>query len=157
MDAVPEIHLGSATYRMSGKMNIFVQFAVVSKISPLLASGIGEIAPLIVQLKREGLSMDELPMERLGQIITPVSKQLASMTEEDRRLIIGSCLGILTREDDIRKGWQPVWNKEAGISNFEDLNNELVLVLKLVLFVIQNTFSGFFPESLSISSQGAVH
>lgn len=152
------LSLNGATYKVTRKMDAFKQMAVVSKVSPLLASGVGELAPLIVELRREGMSvMSEMSLDKLGQIITPVSRELAKMTDDDRRLIIGSCLDLVDRKDDGKEGWARIWSADANRSMFEEINSDMTMMLRIVFFVVVEVFGGFFPASLSASFAGARH
>ena len=150
------LSLKGATYKVSRKMDAFKQMAVVSKVSPLLASGLGELAPLVVDLKREGMSvMSEMSLDKLGQLITPVSRELAKMSDEDRRLIVGSCLDLVDRKEDGKEGWARIWSADANRSMFEEINSDLTVMLRIVFFVVVEVFGGFFPASLSASLGGA--
>jgi hypothetical protein len=150
------LQLNGASYRVTRKMDAFGQLEVGTKVMPLLASGIGELAPLIIALRNEGLNLESMPMDRLGQIITPVSRELAKMTADDRRFIIGSCLTTVDRKEDGEgKGWAPVWNVEARRAMFEDVNSDFTVMMRIVAFVLQETFAAFLPASLSGLSGGA--
>jgi hypothetical protein len=150
------LQINGATYRVARKMDAFRQLAVASKISPLIASGVGELAPLLIELRRDGLgNLAAMPLDRLGQIITPVSRELAKMSEEDRRLIIGSCLELVDRKEDGREGWARVWSSDANRSMFEEINSDLAVMLRVVALALQEVFSNFLPASLSASRGGA--
>jgi hypothetical protein len=144
--------LNGSTYRTTekGKLNGFVQLAIFTKLMPLLAAGAGELAPLITELRAKGFSgMASMPLEHLGQIITPVAREFAKMTEEDRRFIVGSCLAAVERKQDGKEGWHTVWNKEAQRAMFDDINDDLSVMLRITLFVLSETFAPFLPASLS--------
>jgi hypothetical protein len=144
------LQIGGATYRVARKMDAFKQMSVASKIMPLLASGIGELAPLWAELKRGGIGgMASLPLDRLGQIITPVSREIAKMSDEDRRMIVSTCLDIVDRKDDGKEGWARVWSAEANRSMFEEINNDFSLMIRIVALALQETFASFLPASLS--------
>jgi hypothetical protein len=131
-------------------MDAFTQMALVSKISPLLASGFGEAIPIVVSLRKEGMkNLADMPLEKLAAILTPVSRELAKMTNDDRLYIIGTCLNLCDRKHDGEQSFTKVWNDTAGRAMFDDINNDLSLMLRIVIGVLQVTFSSFFPESLS--------
>jgi hypothetical protein len=131
-------------------MDAFTQMAIFSKVSPLLASGFGEMIPIIVSLRKEGLrNLADMPLEKLSSIITPVSRELAKMTNEDRTFIVGTCLELCDRKRDSEQSFARVWNASASRAMFDDINNDLSLMLRIVIGVLQLTFSSFFPESLS--------
>lgn len=129
--------------------------AIISRISPLLASGFGELAPLLVDMRRNGIgNLAEISLAQLGAIATPVARELARMSDADRKFIIGVCLATVDRKRDGEHGWAKVWSSEAGISMFDDINNDFSVMLRIALGVFQETFSGFLPASLS-NSNGA--
>ena len=143
-----EITIGGVTYKRVRDMDVARQFDVAARILPLIASGFGELVPLFAQLKREGLSLKENMVDRISQIIVPASRELQKMTNEDRRFLMNSCLSLVDRKNPDRDNWEPIWNNEANVSMFNDINHDLSLVLKLMLYVLQETFQAFFPESL---------
>lgn len=147
-----EFRVGDFTYSVR-RMDAFTQMAVVSKISPLLASGFGEAIPLVVRLRREGLNnIANMPLEELARIGTPIARELSKMTNDDRLYIVGTCLGVCDRRRNGEQSFSPVWNQTAQRSMFDDINNDMSLMIRVVLGVLQVTFSSFFPESLFGSS-----
>ena len=150
-----EIRIGDSSYRIARRMNAYVQFDILSRISPLLASGFGEIVPLFMELKRLGITnIAEMDVSRLAAIATPISRELSKMTDADRRFIIGTCLACVDRKKDNEQGWARVWNDAAGVSMFDDINNDAFMVIRIALGVLQETFKGFFPASLSALTGG---
>ena len=130
-------------------MDAFTQMALVSKISPLLASGFGEAIPIIVALRKSGVSnLADMPLEKLASIATPVARELSKMTDEDRNFIVGTCLDLCDRRRDGEQSFVKVWNHGAHRAMFDDINNDLSLMIRIVIGVLQVTFSSFFPESL---------
>lgn len=150
------LQINGATYRVARKMDVFKQMAVASKISPLLAAGLGELAPLLADMKREGIAnLASMPLDKLGQIITPVSRELAKMSDEDRRMIIGSCLDLVDRKEDGKEGWARVWSADANRAMYEELNSDLTVMLRVVALALQEVFATFLPGSLSALRGGA--
>lgn len=145
-----EFRIGDCVYRQTSKINAKTQLKIISKISPLLASGFGELAPLLVQLKREGVaSLAEMSLSHLGQIATPVARELANMPDEDRDFIIGACIATVERKRDGEIGWAKVWSADAGRAMFDDVNDDFTVMLRITLGVFQETFSSFLPTGLS--------
>jgi hypothetical protein len=131
-------------------MDAFTQFDVIAKVSPLLASGFSEIVPFFIELRKEGIgSIADVPMQRAAQLFGPVSRELAKMPPEDRRYIMGACLGICERKQDGQQGFAPIWSDQAGRAIFDDINNNISVMLRIAVAVIQGTFADFFPASLS--------
>jgi len=145
-----EFRIGDCAYRQTSRINAFDQMAIIAKISPLLASGFGELAPLIMKMRKDGLtSLEDMAIDKLGEIATPIATQLAKMSEPDRRFIIGACLGTVERKRDGEVGWAKIWSQEAGRAMFDDINFDFTLMLRIALGVFQETFAGFLPASLS--------
>lgn len=144
-----ELNTGDSSYRLTRKMNAFQQMEVMSKLSPLLASGFGELGPLLVALRNEGLSLVDADMGRLLTIAKPISKSLSEMTEVDRRNLIETCLACVDRKRGTDQGWAPIWNRDVHTSMYDDINGDAFLMLRIMLFVLQETFRDFLPEALS--------
>jgi hypothetical protein len=145
-----EFRVGDCVYRQTSRINAFDQIEIIAKISPLLASGFGELAPLLVQMRQQGVgNLAETSLEQLGHIATPVARELAKMSAGDRRFIIGTCLATVERKRDGEIGWAKVWSADAGRSMFDDINNDFTVMLRIALGVFQETFGGFLPAGLS--------
>jgi hypothetical protein len=143
------LQIGGATYRVVRKMHALQQMAVAFKLSPLLASGIGELAPILIELRREGVAgLGTFSLDKLGQIITPVSRELAKMSDDDRRMLTGALLSVVDRRDDGKEGWHPIWNAEINRSPYDEINNDFSLMLRIIVLALQETFSNFLPASL---------
>lgn len=145
-----DFRVGEYTYRQTSKINAKQQMKIIRKISPLLATGFGELAPLLVQLKKDGIgNLAELSLTKLGQIATPVARALAELPDEDSDFIISACLSVVERRKDGEIGWFRVWSPEAGQSMFADINDDFSIMLRVALGVFQETFTGFLPAGLS--------
>lgn len=144
-----DLQLNGSTYRVTRKMSALRQFDVAAKVSPLLASGVGEFVPLFMQLRREGFeNISDIPMDRFGQIITPIARELSRMTNDDRRFLVSSCLDVVDRKEEGKEGWARVWNAEANVAMFQDIETDLSVLIRLVLFSLQETMGAFFPARL---------
>jgi hypothetical protein len=149
-----EFTVAGVRYRTARKMDAFVQLGVMSRLSPLLASGFGEIVPLVMELKEKGLQIADVEMNRLMQMAVPVSHELAKISDADRNYIVGECLAVVDRENDSSKtegnrGWAPVWNREAKRAMFTEVNADFSVMLRIVLTVLVETFSPFLGANLS--------
>lgn len=145
-----DFRVNDCTYRMTSRLNAKTQFSILQKISPLLASGFGQLAPLLIQLKQEGVAnVAEMTLAQLSQIATPVARELAAMSDADRDYILGTLLSVVERKRDGEIGWAKVWSPEVGRSMFDDVNNDFTVMLRIALGVFQETFSAFLPASLS--------
>lgn len=125
-----------------------VQFTLLRKASPLLASGIGEFLPLYMKLKKEGLGkIEDIPLDRLVELLMPISKNLASLPEDDFRFIMRACL---SQCEWFRDGvWAHIWNAQASISMFEEINDDAMLQLRIVVSVFSWSLTPFFRAGLS--------
>ena len=144
-----EFEIDGRAYKVRS-MDCFAQLAILAKVSPLLASGFGEIVAFVVAMRKEGIAnLGNVPMERAAALLPPVARELAKMSDQDRREVIGACLDVVERKTDVGQGWAKIWNVAAGRAMFDDINNDLLLTLRIALNVFQGTFRRFFPESLS--------
>lgn len=144
-----EFNYSDHTYRMARKIEMFDQVAILLKITPLLASGFGEIVPMVVELQRSGLrNFGEAPLEAISKIAIPVSRELAKMPDEDRRLIISRCLGTIDRRREGAQGWAPIWSAEASRAMFDDVGGDMLLVIRISIAVLQETYKSFFSDRL---------
>ena len=136
-------------YRMTRKIDLFEQTAILLKITPLLASGFNEIVPIVVALRKEGVkNIGEASIETLAKIAIPVSRELAKIPDEDRRLIMSRALATIDRHKDGETGWAAIWSLEAGRPMFDDVAGDLLLVLRIVIAVLQETYKSFFSDRL---------
>ena len=143
-----EFQIENHVYR-AGAMDAFTQLAVASKVSPLLASGFGELFPFFMRMRKEGITnIADVPLKEATSMLTPVAHELAAMTEEDRRFIIGACLSICERQEVGKKNWNPLWNAAAGGPAHKDINEDAFLMIKIVLSVLQGKLGRFFPADL---------
>ena len=144
-----DFRVGSSTYRVGRPMDAFTQLAVIARVSPLFASGFGEIIPLVISLRQQGINnIADAPLEKLSSVATPVARELAKMPDADRQFVLSSCLDLCERQEDGKQVWSKVWSSSAGRSMHQDINDDLGLMLRITLGVFQGTFSSFFPESL---------
>ena len=148
-----EFRVEKCTYRVQRPMDAFTQFDLIAKVSPLLASGFGEFVPFFIAMRKEGIAkIGDIPMDRMAKLVGPIARELAKMPTEDRHFVLASCLSICDRKQDGPTFWAPVWNPQAGRSMFDDINNDISVMLRIALAVFQGTFSNFFPASLSGST-----
>ena len=150
------LSLNGKTYRVTRKMPLFRQLAVGTKLAPLLASGLAELAPMLAAARRDGLNnLGDFALDKLGAIITPVTRELAKMTDDDRRLIVEASLDLIDVRDDGKEGWARIWNAETKTPMFDEINGDLGLTLRLVALALQETFASFLPASLYDMFAGA--
>ncbi len=129
----------------AGKINAFEQLAILSKLSPLLTSGLPELLGLLREVKARGVGVMDLPVEENIIRLAPLARELSKLSEADRRQIIEPCLAVV--EKDIGGKFALVWNREAGMAVFPEFRDDAILMLRVVLAVLQGTFGRFFPAS----------
>jgi hypothetical protein len=110
---------------------------------------VSEIIPFIQEMREKGLALDAVKTDAAVKALDPVAKAMASMPDNHRRYIVSSCLALCSRKADKAEGWAPIWNADVHRALFDDINNDVSVMLKIVLGVLKATFSRFFPESLS--------
>lgn len=124
------------------------QFTLLRKASPLLASGIGELLPLYLKLRQDGLAnMADMPLDRLAGLLVPISKNLASLPEDDFRFIMRSCLAQVEWQRD--GTWAQIWNAQAAMAMFDEINDDAMLQLRIVITVFNWSLTPFFRAGLS--------
>ena len=153
-----QFRIGNGLYQ-TRPMDMFVQVEVLAKVTPLLASGFGEIVTFLNVMRSDAVASignqeleDKVKSEistQVVQLLLPISRELAKMSTEDRQFIIGNCLSITERKLDGQETWTPIWNVEARMSNQKDIADDVLLTLRITLGVIHTVFGRFFPESLS--------
>jgi hypothetical protein len=145
-----EFRIGNCVYRQTSKINAKDQLKIIKKISPLLASGFGEILPLIAALKKTGVgNAAELTMLQIGEMSKPVARELAAMPDADSDYIIAACLNTLVRRKDGEDAWVKIWVPEAGRAAFDDINDDFTVMVRIALGVFAGTFQSFLPAGLS--------
>lgn len=142
------------------QMNAFDQLSLMSKLSPLLASGLPELLPLIREIRNlppKEVKVDgvkrlvpagllDLPLEESVGKLAPLASALSKMSDADRRAVIEPCLAVV--EKDIGSGkFAPIWAGEVGRALFPEFNTNAILVLRVAFAVISGTFASFFPAS----------
>ena len=139
------------------RMDPFVQLALLAKISPLMAAGFVEVVTLIFKVKRDGFkSIVDAPKEDILKVIGPVAEQLSKMPDADRRYVIESCMDVCDRCKEGEDQFVKIWNQSAQRSMFQDIDEDISVILKITLGVIDGTFARFFPEGLSHFLSGAL-
>lgn len=148
MAASFEFEIDGRAYK-ARRLDAFAQMALLSKVSPLIAAGFGEVVAFIVAMRKEGIaSLADAPLERAAGLIAPVARELAKLSEDDQRGIIAACLASVERKAD-GQGWAKIWNDAANRAASDDIQNDLFLILKITFQVFQGNFARFFPASLS--------
>jgi len=151
---VVEFKIGAQRYQCA-PIDLFTQLGIVARISPLYASGFAEMVPFMVWFRDAGISsLDNLTVEKVTQIMTPIAREVAKMSDADRNFVISSCLGAVARWRDPGGPWEPVWNKAANVAMLDDINDAM-LALRISMEVVRIRLSSFFPERLFTFLEGA--
>lgn len=150
-----EFRIGAYTYRARPRAAL-VQYAVLSKLAPVAAAGLGDLVPFILELKEKGASA--LGGAATGAALAalgPLSKALAAMQDDHRGEVLSACLSLVERKGDMDAGWAKIWNAEARSPMFDDLNADATLMLRISFEVLKATFVPFFKGLLPGLSEQA--
>lgn len=134
------------------RMDGFVQADVLALISPLITAGGADLLPWIMEMRAQavakgaGAILDLRPEQALAHF-GGVTREIAKMTSEDRRFILTVCLSLVDKEI-APNNWKAIWISAAGQAADSNLQNDLLLMLRITGAVLQGTFSRFFPASL---------
>lgn len=129
--------INGARYRTNGRLNALQQLHVSRRIAPVLASMGVSLAAL-----RAGASVSA---DDLAASLGPVSEVMAHMSDEVVEYIVGTCLSVVQREQDMgsgKKGWAPV--ARDALPLFADV--DLMVMVRLVVGVLMENLSGFLQE-----------
>ena len=137
-----EFELDGISYR-SKKLDAFVQLNVARRLMPLVSS-FKDAAEVMDQGERPAGVLDALE---------PIALAVAGLKDDDVNYIVAACLTAVDRQSG--PGWQQVWNKAAGRAQFEDIQTNGYLMIRIAVEVIKDNVSNFFPGLLSASSGGA--
>lgn len=144
-----DFRVGDYTYHQMTKIDALTQWDMIAIVSPLLATGVGKLVPILAQMRQQGITnIAEASMDQLSEVATPVARELARMSRADRHFLISTCLMTLERKKDGEAGWAKVWSVEAGRSMFDDINNDFSIMIRVALGVFQGTFQSFLPSGL---------
>jgi hypothetical protein len=144
MAGLVEFRVGAYVYH-ARPMNIWAQYQVLSKLGPLLSIGFLEGVALFLKLKRDGLQFQDADLEDAAKLARPIAMELASMPPEHQRYIIENCLAVCDRKGDGDQVFSPIWNSQAGVSMYRDINEDAAIPLQITLGVIDGQFRRFFP------------
>ena len=130
-----------------GRLTAKQQFNVLRRLGPVFAAA-KPAAKLWVEQAAKATDTGEKPafdtakmVDDIFDSVGPLATALGTLTDETTDYVLGTCLSVVMVN---RSGasWAPMANK-SGQLMFEDL--ELMTMLRLVLLVIQDNMSSFFP------------
>jgi hypothetical protein len=146
-----DFKVGAYTYR-AGKMDLFVQTGVITKILPLLAAF--KDADVMQEIARSAIEGDDkrpIIFKMMG-LMEPVAKALANLEDKDRNYIMTSCLAVCSRcegDPQVGKPFAPIWNKSANVVMFEDITFPVAAAIIANVLKEQLTdFLSVFPSVL---------
>ncbi len=126
----------------AGKLSARRQFHVSRRLAPLMAP----VIPAFVRAVKDGQSLRD--PEVLEMLVGPIAEGLSKMADADAEYVIDECLGVVRRYVPEHKHWAAIWNPGAGLPMFDDLN-DLALVLRIVMRVVQDSLGPFIQGFLS--------
>ena len=145
-----EFQIGSFIYR-ARRMAALDQFAVVTKMLPIVAAGLGDLVPVIQRLRDEGIATLGADATTVAlAALKPVAAAFASMPDAHRLDVLHACLDLVERKGSMDQGWAKIWNAAARQAMFEDINTDLPLMLQIAFEVLKANavpfLSAFLPE-----------
>lgn len=128
------------------KLAGIAQFQVMRRISPMLPS----VVPLLMEMAKltepgedgEEKKLTIADYGSLAALAGPLTEQLANMSDKDAEFVVTACLSNVKIESEGK--FVPFWNANAKKSMFNDMNDVSVW-MPVVVQVIQENLSGFFP------------
>lgn len=126
----------------AGKLSALRQFHVSRRLAPLMAP----VIPAFVRAVQGGQNLHDPDMVEL--LVGPIAEGLSKMSDADAEYVIDECLGVVRRYVPEHKHWAAIWSASARLAMFEDLN-DLALVLKIVMRVVQDSLGPFIQGFLS--------
>ena len=121
-----EIIVKGETYRVS-RIPVMKLFLVAKRLMPVIAALI-ESASASEAVAFEQLSGED-KQRKFQSFVVPVAKAIAGMSDEDSVLIVGTCLGSVTRKRAGDTGFAPVWSDAAQQPMFDDMDLSHILTL----------------------------
>jgi hypothetical protein len=143
---VSEFTVGGVEY-VSGKLDAFQQLNIGRKLTPFIPA-IG-MAALAFRGEVEGKSREDMISEVAG--LEPVTKAMASMSNEDVDYICKTCLAVVQRKDPQHQRMWPV--QRDGELMFNDI--DALTMLQIVFEVVRENLGRFFPAPRIPSPNGS--
>lgn len=147
-----EFRIGDYTYKV-GKLNAKQQLALLRRLGPAIASGIGEIVPLMAAAREAyeasgSIDPGSITATSAFSLIEPAAKALSVLTDEETDYVVNLCMNVVERKPD-GGAWARVWNDQAQMSMFSDINDDLSVIIKCVANVVVHNLSNFTNALLS--------
>lgn len=134
-----EFEVGGHKYR-SGKIPALRQLHVARRLAPVL----GALKDTILSLK-ERRGLDAKPDAGADAaaalaMLGPIADVIARMSDDDATYIIGTCLGVCSRNQS--GAWTAVWSDAAGGPMFDDI--DMITMLHITVEVVKDSLGPFF-------------
>jgi len=131
-------------------MDPITQFHVARKVAPVM--GAFKDSELIRAAISSAPMTDDERVAAAIAMIEPLTQVLAQMKEEDANYVLDKCLsGVVRCKGEVTPGnpWTAIWNRSAQTMMYSDV--DMATMMRIVFNVLMESFSGFFPASLSPS------
>lgn len=144
--------INGINYRTIRKIDVFRQNNIVRRLLPAL----GGVASSVIASGATDLGSDEAKTlattiaEEIFANLGPITKAIASMTDDDSNYIFQSCLSVVSRQNEGAVSWSNVM-LPTGQLIFEDI--DLATLYRLVWEVLRENLSGFFSSIAQILPQ----
>lgn len=141
--------IGEHYYRFN-KLSADDQGDVYFKLVPVLSASVAQVFPLVTQLLSSGRlgsvgDLLGLSLEEVLIMLPPIGEAIGKWPNEDRKAVIHKLLSCVERKP-IDGVWSPIWNKQADMAMFHDINSSFMLQLKIAYFSLLENLSDFFTE-----------
>lgn len=142
-----------------GKIDAIQQFHIVRKVAPIVGDLLAVISNSGViksGQKLEGMKLDDIDFDALAKDLGPLLTTLAKLPEEDVNFVLFSLLKSVQRKATSAGGYSPIMTSQNHFM-FEDIKNDLQLMMSIVGHAFVHNLSGFISALPSGLKEGALH
>lgn len=117
----------------AGKLPAMTQLHIARRLAPVMAA----LAPSLADMKSAG----DFSLSNMGAVLEPVAMAVGRLSDEDCEYVLGACLSVVSRKRDGDTGWAPIWNQDAKMLQFQEL--QLMDMLTIAGHVIVQNLGSF--------------
>lgn len=139
-----EFEIDGRQFRVN-KLSAMQQFHITRKIAPLIPP----LMPIFAQVAKDqskGISVKD-DFEALGPLLQPFADGLAGMSDEASEYIFNNCLAAVMYKRG--ENWIKLWQPEAKVAMVAELEQDVSLMIRLVVRVIQDSLAPFISGFLT--------
>ncbi len=154
-----EFEIGGVAYQ-ARRLDLLTQLAIVTKLGPLMASGLAQILQLFDSVTEElGTVPSESramlaiahilapPKGKLIERLAPLMGELAKMPQDDQQFILAHTLSVVQRNAGSASTprWETIWPLGLPTPALAEFRSDLMLTLRVVGTVLGMTLGPFIP------------